>query len=192
MTSTGTHACNRKINNFPQALSPRGTSFLLTSTRSRSGLRHYATSRKVAGSIPGEVIGFFNWPNPSSRTVAMGSTQPLTVMSTRNLLGEKGQPESKIYNLTAICEPTVYNMLEPRRLTNLWDSTAYYRDSFTFIFTGITFLCHQMQWLMMLMIDLTIKLHAINIRDDKESCSQRSEKSEAPVTGTWRLVYVQW
>jgi hypothetical protein len=34
--------------------------------------RHYATSRKVAGSIPDEVIRFFNWPNPSSRTVALG------------------------------------------------------------------------------------------------------------------------
>jgi hypothetical protein len=35
---------------------------------------HYATSRKVADSIPDEVIGFFNWPNPSSRIVALGST----------------------------------------------------------------------------------------------------------------------
>jgi hypothetical protein len=28
---------------------------------------------------------FFNWPNPSSRTIALGSTQPLIGMSTRNL-----------------------------------------------------------------------------------------------------------
>jgi hypothetical protein len=27
---------------------------------------------------------FFNWPNPSSRTMALGSTQPLTEMSTGN------------------------------------------------------------------------------------------------------------
>jgi hypothetical protein len=40
-------------------------------------LRHYATNRKVAGSIP-DVVGFLNWPNPSSRTMALGSTQPLT------------------------------------------------------------------------------------------------------------------
>jgi hypothetical protein len=38
----------------------------------------------VTGSIPDEVIRFFNRPNPSSRTVALGSTQPLTEMSTRN------------------------------------------------------------------------------------------------------------
>jgi hypothetical protein len=30
---------------------------------------------------------FFNWPNPSSHTMALGSTQPLTEMSTRNLPG---------------------------------------------------------------------------------------------------------
>jgi hypothetical protein len=68
---------------------------------------HYATSRKVAVSIPDEVIGFFNWPNPSSRTMALGSTQPLTEMSTRNLPGRKGRPVPKTDNLTAICEPIV-------------------------------------------------------------------------------------
>jgi hypothetical protein len=47
---------------------------------------HYATSRKVAGSSPDEV-DFFNLPNPSSRTMALGSTQPLSEMSTRNLPG---------------------------------------------------------------------------------------------------------
>jgi hypothetical protein len=34
---------------------------------------------------PVRVIGYFNWPNPSSRTMALGLTQPLTEMSTRNL-----------------------------------------------------------------------------------------------------------
>jgi hypothetical protein len=50
-------------------------------------LRHYATSRKAAGSIPNDVIEFFNLPNPSSRTVVLGSTQPLIEISTRNLPG---------------------------------------------------------------------------------------------------------
>jgi hypothetical protein len=58
-------------------------------TRWRRWLRHYATRRKVAGSIL-DVIGFFNWPNSSSRTMALGSTRPLTEMSTRNLSGVKG------------------------------------------------------------------------------------------------------
>jgi hypothetical protein len=43
-----------------------------------------AASRKVAGSSPDEV-DLFNWPNPSGRIMALGSTQPLTEMSTRNL-----------------------------------------------------------------------------------------------------------
>jgi hypothetical protein len=52
-----------------------------------SWLRHYATSRKIAGSNPDEVIGFFSSPNPSSRTIALGSSQHLTEISTGNLLG---------------------------------------------------------------------------------------------------------
>jgi hypothetical protein len=52
-----------------------------------SWLRHYGTSRKDVGSIPDKVIGLISWPNPSSRTMALGSTQPLTEMSTRNLPG---------------------------------------------------------------------------------------------------------
>jgi hypothetical protein len=76
-------------------------------TRQRSRLRYYATSRKATGSIPDEVIGFFNWSNPSSRTMALVSTQLLTEMSTRDLSGGKGRPARKADNLTAICEPTV-------------------------------------------------------------------------------------
>ena len=43
----------------------------------------YATNRQVAGSIPDGVIEIFQWHNPSGRTMALGSTQPLTEMSTR-------------------------------------------------------------------------------------------------------------
>jgi hypothetical protein len=61
------------------------------------------------GSNPDEVIGFFvfNLPNPSSRTMALGLTQPLTEMSTRKLPGGKGQPAHKAGNLAAIYEPIV-------------------------------------------------------------------------------------
>jgi hypothetical protein len=52
-------------------------------------LGHYATSRKVAGAM------------------ALGSTQPLPEMSTRERPGGKGRPERKVDNLTAICEPIV-------------------------------------------------------------------------------------
>ena len=44
-----------------------------------------ATNQKVAGSIPDGVIGIFHLHNPSGRTMALGLTQPLTEMSTRNI-----------------------------------------------------------------------------------------------------------
>jgi hypothetical protein len=47
-------------------------------------LRPCATSRKVAGSIPVD-IEIFHYYNPRGRTIALGSTQPLTEMSTRNI-----------------------------------------------------------------------------------------------------------
>jgi hypothetical protein len=49
---------------------------------------------------------FSNLPNPSSRTMALRSTQPLTEMSTRNLkkrnMGGKGRPARRADNLGAI------------------------------------------------------------------------------------------
>jgi hypothetical protein len=39
--------------------------------------------------------------------MVLGSTQPLTEMSIRNLPGGKGRPARKADKLTAICEPTV-------------------------------------------------------------------------------------
>jgi hypothetical protein len=86
--------------------------------------------------FPMRSLDFSNSPTPSSRTMALGSTQPLTEMSTGNLPGGKGRPALKA-DLTAICEQIFYKMWEPRRLTALWASTACYRDSFTF-FTFIS------------------------------------------------------
>jgi hypothetical protein len=45
-----------------------------------------------------EVIGFFNWPNPSSRTMALGYQESSW---------GKGQPARVADDLTAICEPIV-------------------------------------------------------------------------------------
>jgi hypothetical protein len=56
--------------------------------------------------VPDEV-DFFNLPNPSSRTMALGLTQPLTEMSTRNIPGGKKRPARRAYNLTAIYVPNV-------------------------------------------------------------------------------------
>jgi hypothetical protein len=62
--------------------------------------------------------------------MVLGSTESLTKMSTRDITGGKEWPEREA-NFTATCEPIVWKMWVPRRLINLWVSTAYYRDSFT-------------------------------------------------------------
>jgi hypothetical protein len=56
--------------------------------------------------VPDEV-DFFNLSNPCSCTMALGSTQPLTKISTRNLLGGKKRPAHRADNLAAICVPNV-------------------------------------------------------------------------------------
>jgi hypothetical protein len=53
-------------------------------------------------------VDFFNLPNPSSSVMDLGSTQPLTEMSTTNLPAGKGRPARKADNLTATCEPDVF------------------------------------------------------------------------------------
>jgi hypothetical protein len=60
------------------------------------------TRRSIVGSG-----GFVNLPNSSSRTMVLGSTQPLTKMSIRNLPGDKRRPARRADNLTAICELNV-------------------------------------------------------------------------------------
>jgi hypothetical protein len=62
--------------------------------------------------------------------MAVGSTQPLTEMSTRNLPGDKGRPAHKANNLTAICEPNAWKIWQPRCVTNLWASKACYWNTF--------------------------------------------------------------
>jgi hypothetical protein len=48
--------------------------------------KEYATSRKIAGSIPDVVTGIFHRNNPTGRTMVLRSTRrPLTEMNTRNI-----------------------------------------------------------------------------------------------------------
>jgi hypothetical protein len=65
---------------------------------------NYAKSKKVASSIPVEIIGILNLPNPSSRTMALRPTQPLTEIRARNLPGGKWWP-ARNADLTTLCEP---------------------------------------------------------------------------------------
>jgi hypothetical protein len=83
-------------------------------------------------------LGFLNRPNPSCRTMILGSTtQPLTEMSARNLPGGKGRPARKAHNLTAICEQTVL-----RQNVGASNISQPYWDSLTFTFTR-TIHCQQ-------------------------------------------------
>jgi hypothetical protein len=58
--------------------------------------------------VPNEV-DFFNLPNPSSRTTALESTQPVTEMSTRNCLG--GKKSCRRVGMTTL-PPSVSRMSE--------------------------------------------------------------------------------
>jgi hypothetical protein len=61
----------------------------------RAWLRHYDTSRKVAGSIPDKTTACLCLPNHSNRTTDLGPPRPQTEMSTGDILGKVkgGRPE---------------------------------------------------------------------------------------------------
>jgi hypothetical protein len=78
-------------------------------------------------------VDFFSLPNPSSHTTALGLTQPLTEMSTRNFPGLKSR---RCVRLTTL-PPSVSRMSE-----NMGASTSHnpkglhdlYRDNYLFFF----------------------------------------------------------
>ena len=107
-------------------------------TQWRSWLRHCTTSRKVEGSVPNGVIGIFHWYSPSSLTVALGSTQPLTEMSTRNIYwGVKGVRCVGLTTLPPSCADCL-EIWEPQPPENL---TACLGLSQGLLYVCITHLC---------------------------------------------------
>jgi hypothetical protein len=85
--------------------------------------------------IPDEV-DIFNLSNPSSRTMALWSTQPPTEMSSKNLPGSTKRPACRANNLAAIYDRMSENVgastsRNPKGLRGL------HSDSFTFIFNSL-------------------------------------------------------
>jgi hypothetical protein len=78
---------------------------LLPNINDRGGtvVKVLCTNRKVAASIPAGVIGVFHWHNPSDRTVAPGSTQPLTEIVPGAFPGTKGGRCVRLTTLPPSC-----------------------------------------------------------------------------------------
>ena len=102
--------------------------FIHSVTTVAQWLRCCATNRKVTGSIPAGVSGFFMTQNPSNCTMALGLTQLLTEMSTRSISWGLGQPVCKVDNLPPSCAVITksgkLNFLEPSGPVQACNGTA--------------------------------------------------------------------
>ena len=96
-----------------------------------SWLRHCATSRKVAGSIPDGVIGVFHWHNPSGSTIAPESTQYLTEKVPGIFPEGKGGRCVGLTTLPHSCG-NCHEIWWPQPPGNIRARPALYRDCFTF------------------------------------------------------------
>jgi hypothetical protein len=84
--------------------------------------------------IPDGVFGIFHLHNPSGHTMTLGSTQPLTEMSTGIISwGNKGDRCVGLTNLPPSFADS-YEVWEPQRPRNLRASSDLYREWFTFLF----------------------------------------------------------
>jgi hypothetical protein len=79
----------------------------------------FVTSRKVAGSIPDGVIWTFHWRNPSGRAMTLGSTQPLTEMSTKDISWGVKAAGSWGWETYHLYVPIVYKFWETQPLETL-------------------------------------------------------------------------
>ena len=78
----------------------------------RSLLRHCATSRKVAGSIPDGATAIFYWHNPSCRTKALGLTKNLRDFLWAKAVGALGCQPYHLH-VPTVLKSESFNLLEP-------------------------------------------------------------------------------
>jgi len=100
-------------------------------TRWPSCLRHWATSRKVAGSIPDGVIGIFHWHNPSAALWLWGRLSLWHKWVPDILLGGKGGRCIGLTTLPPSCADC-HEIWEPQPPGTLRACPDLYRNCFTF------------------------------------------------------------
>jgi hypothetical protein len=87
----------------------------------------------VPGSIPGGATGFFIYIFPSNCTIALGSTQPLVKMSTRNIPGGKGGGCVRL-TISPLSLAECHEIWKPKPPGILWATPGLLQDSFTFLY----------------------------------------------------------
>jgi hypothetical protein len=102
-------------------------------------LRHRATNRKVAGSIPDCVVENFHGHNLSGRTLTVRSTQPLTENEYQEyFLRGKGGRYLRLTELPPSCADCL-KICEPQFPGTLRACQGLSRDCFTFVCMYIAF-----------------------------------------------------
>ena len=109
---------------------------------------HISINQFHLSSIPDGVTGIFQWLNPSGRTMALGSSQPLTEMSTRNLSWGK---DGRCVGLTTL-PPSCADCLEILGVSTSWSPKGqsrpvqgwlylYLNKSVSFHYTQVSLTC---------------------------------------------------
>jgi hypothetical protein len=94
----------------------------------RGSVIGWGTMIQAGGSrvrFPRRSLDFFNWPNYFSRIKALGSTEPVTEMSTRNLPGGKGRPARKADTpkanpVASLDSPYAVRVVHTKSIQNKW------------------------------------------------------------------------
>jgi hypothetical protein len=94
------------------------------------GYLSFGLSRTVPESISGGVTGFFSDIFPSDRSMALGSTQSLVKMSTRNIPVGKGGRCVRLTSHPSRAE--CHEIWKPKPPGTLWAIQGLLRDSLTF------------------------------------------------------------